>query len=206
MNTLPEAAAEFLSSDGIAIVGVSRDERNAANAIYRKLRSSGARVVPVNGRAEEVEGDPCYPDLRSIPSEVRAVLLVVPKGAALDLVCQCQELGIHRVWIHGTFGFGSVSAEAVAFCRQHGLRVIVSRWTLGTGVCGPPWTGLDACHGVVELKPVTAPQEFRMNLPARRQGGVSLDRLHTHRMLKSHETLGLVVATAPLSLTKEVPT
>jgi len=25
-------------------------------------------------------------------------------------------------------------------------------------------------------------------------------------MLKSHETLGLVVATAPLSLTKEVPT
>ncbi len=124
MGTLREAAAEFLASDKIAIVGVSRDSRNAANGIYRKLRSTGARVVPVNRRADEVEGDPCYRDLRSIPGGVQATLIVAPQAEALDVVHQCQELGIRRVWIHGTLGGRSVSAEAVAFCRQHGIRVI----------------------------------------------------------------------------------
>jgi predicted CoA-binding protein len=30
------------------VAGVSRDSRQAANAIYRKLRASGFEVVPVN--------------------------------------------------------------------------------------------------------------------------------------------------------------
>jgi uncharacterized protein len=124
MSTLQEAATEFLASDGIAIVGVSRDTRNAANAIYRKLKSGGARVVPVNGRSQEVEGDPCYPDLKSIPGGVQAVLVVAPPRAAVDVVQQCADLGIRRVWLHGTFGCGSVSAEAVALCRQKEIRVI----------------------------------------------------------------------------------
>jgi predicted CoA-binding protein len=124
MSTLEKAAAEFLSSDGIAVVGVSRDARSAANAIYRKLRSGGKRVIPVNRRAGEAEGDACYPDLRSIPGGVRAVCIVAPPEASLDIVNQCRELGISHVWIHGSFGFGSVSAEAVAFCRNNGIRVI----------------------------------------------------------------------------------
>lgn len=133
MGTLKEAATEFLASDGIAIVGVSRDSRNAANGIYRKLRDTGVQVVPVNQRAEEVEGDRCYHDLRSIPGGVRAVLIVVPRDAALGIVRQCQELGIQRVWIHGSFGTGSVSGEAVAFCRQHGIRVIAGACPLMFG-------------------------------------------------------------------------
>jgi uncharacterized protein len=124
MSQLEQAASEFLSSDGIAVVGVSRDARNAANAIYRKIRDSGARVVPVNARAATVEGAPCYPDLRSVPGGIRAVLIVTPRSAALEVVRQCAELGIDRVWIHGSFGSSSVSAEAVAFCRQNRIRVI----------------------------------------------------------------------------------
>jgi predicted CoA-binding protein len=66
MGSLPEAATEFLASDGIAVVGVSRDTRNAATAIYRKLKSGGARVIPVNGRAREVEGDAWHRCLRTV--------------------------------------------------------------------------------------------------------------------------------------------
>ena len=124
MGSLQEAATEFLGSDGIAVVGVSRDARNAANAIYRKLRGGGARVIPVNGRAREVEGDACYPDLKSIPGGVQAVLIVAPPQATVDVVHQCADLGVRRVWIHGSFGCGSVSAEAVAYCRQKDIRVI----------------------------------------------------------------------------------
>ena len=124
MSTLQEAAAEFLASDGIAVVGASRDRNSAGNAIYLKLRESGVRVVPVNGRAQELEGNPCFPDLKSIPGAVQAAFIVAPKHAALDVVKQCKELGIRRVWIHGSFGFAGVSSDAVDFCRREGIRVI----------------------------------------------------------------------------------
>jgi uncharacterized protein len=124
LSGLQQAVDEFLASDGIAVVGVSRDTRQAANAIYRKLRDNGARVIAVNPRAAALEGDPCYPDLKSIPGEVQAALIVAPPAAARDLVRQCHARGIGRVWIHATFGLGSVSAEAVAFCRENDIRVI----------------------------------------------------------------------------------
>ena len=34
------------------------------------------------------------------------------------------ELGIERVWLHRSFGTGSVSDTAVAYGREHGVRVI----------------------------------------------------------------------------------
>lgn len=124
MGTLQEAAAEFLASDHIAVVGVSRDTRGTANAIYRKLKGGGAHVVPVNGRARELEGDACYPDLKSIPGGVSAVLVVAPRKTAVDIVQQCADLGVRQVWIHGTFGCGAASPEAVALGREKGIRVI----------------------------------------------------------------------------------
>ena len=37
---------------------------------------------------------------------------------------ECVDLGIRRVWMHRAFGRGSVSAEATAYGRQHGISVI----------------------------------------------------------------------------------
>ena len=39
--TLRDAAAEFLAQDRIAVAGVSRDEKQPANLIYRRLRDAG---------------------------------------------------------------------------------------------------------------------------------------------------------------------
>lgn len=124
MTTLAEAVHAFLASDRIAVAGVSRDPRQAANAIYRKLRSTGHNVVAVNPRADVVEGDPCYPTLRDVPGQVDAVVVVTPAGAALDVMRQCQECGVSRVWLHRGIGAGGVSAEAVAYGRERGLAVI----------------------------------------------------------------------------------
>jgi hypothetical protein len=37
---------------------------------------------------------------------------------------ECDELGIDRVWMHRSFGGGSVSPEAAAYGREHGMTVI----------------------------------------------------------------------------------
>jgi uncharacterized protein len=124
MSSLDDTVREFLACERIAVAGVSRDSRQPANAIYRKLRASGRRVAATNPRAEQVEGDPCYANLRAVPGGVDAVVVAVPAAAALGVVLECRELGIRRVWLHRGMGAGSVAPEAVAFCREHGLAVI----------------------------------------------------------------------------------
>lgn len=124
MTTLDQVVREFLTSERFAVAGVSRDSRQSANAIYRKLRASGRHVAATNPRTDSVEGDTCYPDLRAIPGGVDAVVVATPAAAALDVVRECAELGIRRVWLHRGLGAGSVAPEAVAFCREHGITVI----------------------------------------------------------------------------------
>lgn len=124
MLTLPEAAQEFLAQKRIAVAGVSRKGDAAANAIYKKLRSAGYEVFPVNPNAAEVEGDKCYPTLTAIPGGVDGVVIGTAPSAAAQLVRECGALGIKRVWMHRSFGQGSVDDEAVRLCRELGLSVI----------------------------------------------------------------------------------
>ncbi len=124
MSALQNAARDFLSRKRIAIAGVSRRGDTAANAIYKKLRSAGYEVFAVNPNAEEVEGDPCYADLASIPGGVEAVVIGAPPEAAAALVRDCAALGIRQVWMHRSFGQGSVDGEAVRLGNELGLSVI----------------------------------------------------------------------------------
>lgn len=119
------AAREFLAGRRIAVAGVSRDRNQPANLIYRRLRDTGHEVAAINPSTDRVEGDPCYPDLRAVPCRVDGVVIATPPAAAAEVVRACVELGIPRVWMHRSFGEGSVSAEAVALCRSHGIGVIV---------------------------------------------------------------------------------
>lgn len=114
----------FLSQKRIAVVGVSRNPREAANVIFRKLEGAKYDVVPVNPRADQAEGRPCYPDLAAVPEGVDAVVIATPPAAAQTLVEQCAGLGIRWVWMHRSFGQGSVSEAAVEWCRAHDINVI----------------------------------------------------------------------------------
>jgi predicted CoA-binding protein len=116
---------DFLSQKHIGVAGVSRNPRgSAANFVYRKLRASGYQVFAINPNASTVEGDPCYPDLRSIPAKVDAVLIATTPQVCEQIVRQCGNLGVRHVWMHRSLGTGSVSQEAVAFCRENQISVI----------------------------------------------------------------------------------
>ncbi len=124
MPTLNEAVSDFLAQKRIAVAGVSRSDQEAANAIYRKLRESGYEVFATNPKADEVEGDKCYPNLVAIPGQLDGVVIATSPDATEQVVRECVELGIPRVWMHRSFGQGSVSDEAVDFCRKNGITVI----------------------------------------------------------------------------------
>ncbi len=125
MNNLKEKVGNFLAQQRIAVAGVSRNPKGeAANLIYQKLKGAGYRVFAINPKADQVEGDQCYPDLKSVPEIIDGVVLVTKPEIAEALVGECKELGISRVWMHRSLGPGSVSDKAVEFCEQNGISVI----------------------------------------------------------------------------------
>jgi predicted CoA-binding protein len=124
MTTLREAAEDFLSQRRIAVAGVSRDTKQPANLIYRRLRDAGHEVFAVNPSADEVEGDRCYKAVTDIPQNVDGVVVVTPSGVSSAVVEDCAAAGVPRVWLHRALGPGSASEEAIAACRRHGIAVI----------------------------------------------------------------------------------
>ena len=122
---MKEAATAFLASRRVAVTGVSRTpETHGSNNVYRRLRERGYQVFPVNPNAEEVEGDRAYPDLKSIPGGVDAVVIGTRPELADPAMHECAELGIRHVWMHRGPGAGSVSATATDYGRRHGITVI----------------------------------------------------------------------------------
>ncbi len=101
MPTIKEAAAEFLANKRVAVTGVSREAKgHGSNVVYQRLRQRGYEVIAVNPNADEVEGDRCYHDLRSIPGGVEAVVIGTRPETAEETMRECAELWIKHVSMH----------------------------------------------------------------------------------------------------------
>jgi uncharacterized protein len=125
MSSIKDAAGEFLAKRRIAVTGVSRKpENHGGNVVYKRLRERGYEVFAVNPNADEVEGDRAYHDVRSIPGGVDAVVIATRPETAEATMRECADLGIKHVWMHRSFGAGSVSDTATQYGREHGITVI----------------------------------------------------------------------------------
>jgi predicted CoA-binding protein len=125
MPTISDAASAFLANKRVAVTGVSRQPKgHGSNVVYQRLRQRGYDVFAVNPNADEVEGDHCYHDLRSIPGGVDAVVIATRPELAEETVRECVDLGINHVWMHRGPGAGSVSQSAADYGRQQGIAVI----------------------------------------------------------------------------------
>ena len=139
-TTLESKVTDFLSQKRIAVVGVSRNKSGhpAANLIYRRLKTTGHDVFAVNPQMASFEGERCYPNLKSIPGGVDAAVVITRPEVTEQVVHDCSDAGVDRVWMHQSVGKSgsSVSPEAVEYCRQHNIRVIAGACPMmfGAGV------------------------------------------------------------------------
>ncbi len=62
--------------------------------------------------------------MKSIPGGVDAVVIATAPDKAEATMRECAELGIRQVWMHRSYGQGSVSDAATAYGRLHGITVI----------------------------------------------------------------------------------
>ena len=129
IDTLVE---EFLAQDNIAVVGVSDKRDTGCNAAYHRFKEAGYTVSGVNPRLTTFEGDPCYPDLGSIPEKPDAVFILTNPNVTEEIIQQCVDLGVKHVWMHCMTGtkpgsaasMTSVSQDAVQMCHENGITVI----------------------------------------------------------------------------------
>jgi predicted CoA-binding protein len=126
-TTLDAKVQDFLAQPRIAVAGVSRSSSHhpVGNLIYRRLKTTGHQVFPVNPHMPNFEGDRCYPNLQSIPGGVDGVVIITRPETTERIVRDCSDAGVRRVWMHESLGKGSsVSTEAVEYCHERNISVI----------------------------------------------------------------------------------
>jgi len=111
---------EFVSLNSVAVVGVSASRRKFGNAIYQELKDRGKKVFAINPKTDTVDGDPCYPNLTSLPEKPEGALLVIPPAATLAVIREAASLGIERIWLQQ----GAESSEGEALCAELGLKLV----------------------------------------------------------------------------------
>ncbi len=152
MAKIDPLVQDFLAQKKIAVVGVSDKRETGCNAAYKRFKDAGYTVSAVNPRITTFEGAPCYPDLKSIPEKPDAVFILTKPTTTEQIVQQCVDLGIQRVWMHcmmGTkpglaAGMTSVSQDAVRMCQENGIKVI-------PGACPNQYLNADFGHKMMKV-------------------------------------------------------
>lgn len=119
-----ENARAFLALPRIALVGLSRDEKEFSRYVFEELLKRGIDVVPVNPGAAEVGGHRCFPRLADIQPPVAGALLMTRPAQAEQVLADCVAAGVKRVWFHRGAGKGAGDASALAFCASNGIEAI----------------------------------------------------------------------------------
>lgn len=115
---------DFLAQRRLAFVGVSHDPKEFSVSVYRELKGHGYDLLPVNPHAETIEGDAAVASVADLPDGIDGAIVMVPSAGSAAVVQECLDKGIPRVWLHQGAGPSSVSEEAVALCRDHGIEVV----------------------------------------------------------------------------------
>jgi uncharacterized protein len=115
---------DFLGRKRLAVVGVSRNPQDFTRSMFREFRRRGYDVVPVNPNVRDVEGLACFARIQEITPPVEGALLLTSPALTDQVVHDCAEAGITRIWMHRGAGLGAVSRSAVEFCKAQGMAVV----------------------------------------------------------------------------------
>jgi predicted CoA-binding protein len=115
---------DFLNSKSIAIVGASTNKDNFGLSLLKELSKIGYRVHPVNPGYDEIEGLPCVDSVKELPEDVEGVILAVPPTLTEEIVMECVETPVKRVWMVKGVGKGAYSEAAHQVCSEHNIDVV----------------------------------------------------------------------------------
>ena len=90
---------EFMAATPVALIGVSRDPKKFGHTAFKELKQKGLDIIPVNPLADEILGVKSYRDIKSLPPEVKGVIIMTKKAKTAGVVKEAMEKGIKNIWI-----------------------------------------------------------------------------------------------------------
>ena len=115
---------EFLHAKKLAVVGASPKKDNFGRTLLLELSKKDYEVIPVNPKCTEVEGAPCVPSVKDLPDDVHSLILAVPPSTTDEIIAQCIDSPIERVWMIRGVGRGAYSEKAHELCRDNNIKVV----------------------------------------------------------------------------------
>ncbi len=98
MKTLKQIN-EFLDSQPIALVGVSRSPKKFGYTAFKELREKGMNIIPVNSEADEIMGIRSYRNVKLLPPEVKGIIILTKKDQTANVIREAKVMGIKQIWI-----------------------------------------------------------------------------------------------------------
>lgn len=123
-STEEALAAKILrEAKTVAVVGISDKEERDSHKVAKYLKDHGYRIIPVNPKLKEVLGEPCYPDLRSVPDHIDVVDVFRSIDAIPGIVDEAIAAGADSIWMQLGLSHDGAAEKA----RQAGLRVVMNK-------------------------------------------------------------------------------
>ncbi len=139
-----EALHALFHPRAVAVIGASDDTTKHGYIVLTNIRNTGFQggIYGISRRLSDVEGIPCFPDLRSVPQQVDTAFLAIPAEAATQAVRDCAAAGLKTV-IVGSAGYAE-SLDAGGAERQRELQRIAREE--GIRIVGPNCNGVYNAH------------------------------------------------------------
>jgi len=120
-----ETIKDFLNKKNtIGFVGATVHKEKWGYKKYKEIKSAGFKIYPVNPKYDKVDGDKCFPNLKSLieflEEKPDSVITIIPPKVTEKIVEQCIIFGINKIWMQP----GSESEKAIKCCEENGIKVV----------------------------------------------------------------------------------
>jgi predicted CoA-binding protein len=120
-----ETIKKFLDKNNtIGFIGATVQKDKWGYKKYKEIKKAGFKVYPINPKYGNIDGDKCFPSLKSLMDFLHKkpdlVITIIPPKITGKIVEQCKSLGVDKIWMQP----GSESEESIKFCNDNGIEVV----------------------------------------------------------------------------------
>ncbi len=123
MSTIAQLRRILKENHTIAVVGLSADWFRPSYFAAKYMQEHGFRIIPVNPKYDEILGEKCYPDLKSIPHKVDIVDVFRKPQDCVPIAREAVDIGARVLWMQ----IGVINDEAARIAAEAGLEVVMDR-------------------------------------------------------------------------------
>jgi predicted CoA-binding protein len=111
---------KFLTSEAFGVVGASTNRDKFGNKVVRAYQQKNHTVIPVNPRAERIEGESCVASVSDLPENVKSISVITPPKITEQVVELAIAKGIENIWMQP----GAENKAAIDNGLKNNLNVI----------------------------------------------------------------------------------